>query len=78
MSRGKWYLIYNYDVLYGDGSMCIPEEYRIPLEATTEDEAIAEAKTKWENLDTFKNKYEKKYHSEEKPYGPNVVHEIPL
>lgn len=70
MNRGEWYLMYSYDVLYGD-EMSSPRERKVSLEATTQSAAIAEAKTKWENLTTFKGE-------EEKPYYPYVVYKIPL
>ena len=40
MKKGKWYLVHGYDIF-------TLEDEDIPLKATTEKEAIAEAKAKW-------------------------------
>jgi len=43
MNRGKWYFVYSWRTYGGTW-----EDMEIPLNATTEDEAIAEAKPKWD------------------------------
>lgn len=48
MNRGKWYLVYTYLDTFGSGLAGTTEHEEIPLKATLEDEAIAEAKMIWE------------------------------
>lgn len=53
MNRGKWYLVYTYTNemeagTFRDGI----EDAEVPLNATTEDEAVAEGKAKWDVVET--------------------------
>ncbi|MEK7465610.1 MAG: hypothetical protein AAB631_02430 [Patescibacteria group bacterium] len=48
MNHGKWYLVYSWNDTFGGGLGGTWEDKEIPLKAITEDEAIAEAKSKWE------------------------------
>ena len=56
MNRGKWYLVYTTEDIMESHAMstCIKHE-EVPLDATTEDEAFAEAKKKWFDIETKAN-----------------------
>jgi len=86
MNRGKWYLAFTW---HNDFEPCggVTEHEEIPLKATTEDEAIAEAKAKEkERVTTARTEWEKqgKKWGVTKPgskYAPNdlcVIYKIPL
>jgi hypothetical protein len=48
MNKGKWYLVYDWFDSSWDGPHGTWEKMEIPLKAGTEEEAIAEAKSKWD------------------------------
>jgi len=48
MHRGKWYFVYTYRDTFGGGLAGTIEHEEIPLKATNENAAIAEAKPMWD------------------------------
>ncbi len=90
MNRGRWYFVYDYHDAYGSGKFGSgSDEYKeVLLDAATEEEAIAEAKTK---LDEMVAKAKANWENQKKtwahppaspfadgPWNPRVIYKIPL
>ena len=88
MNRGKWYFAYTYRDTFGGGLAGTTEHDEIPLKATTEDEAITEAKGIWEKKVALARAYwekrKKKWTTppaspfEDGPHTPRVIYKISL
>ena len=88
MNRGKWYFVYTYRDTFGGGLAGTIEHEEIPLKATTEDGAIAEAKTIWEKKTAEARTYWEKQKKErtptpaspleDGPHTPRVIYKISL
>ena len=79
---GKWYFMYTETTLWGGGEFSTCNLWKISLKASNKDEAIIEARTKWEKIKTEweekKHKREYKEDFEYMFYDPCVVSPIPL
>jgi hypothetical protein len=88
MNRGTWYLMYDWNDTFGGGLAGAWEYKEIPLEASTEDEAIAKAETIWQQKVNEAVAYWKKQkreweHPPESPFrdgptNPRVIYKISL
>ena len=88
MNRGRWYFVYTYRVTFGGSLAGTIEHEEIPLQATTEDEALAEAKKIWGNkiaeARVYWEKQKKEWATppaspfEDGPYTPRVIYKILL
>ena len=89
MSRKRWYLVYTHTNemeagTFRDGI----EDVEVVLKATTEDEAVVEAKAKWDEIETAsKARWEEQKRTwahppasstEWGPRDPRVIHKISL
>lgn len=89
MSQKKWYLVYTHTNemeagTFRDGI----EDVEVALKATTEDEAVAEAKAKWDEIETAsKARWEEQKRTwvhppasptEWGPRNPRVIYKISL
>ena len=89
MNRGKWYLVYTWQNWMEAGTFRDGiEEKEIPLNATTEDEAIAEAQAKWKGIIAEAKAWWEKQQAEWKhppqaifddvPPCPRIIYKFPL
>lgn len=88
MKRGKWYFVYTYTDMFGGGLAGTTEHEEVPLQATTEDAAVAEAKIMWDekvaeakaNWEVQKKKWAHPNPSPftDGPIDPRVIYKIPL
>jgi hypothetical protein len=76
MSRGTWLLIYtDFDKLENRDPV---QENRKALSATTEQEAVREAKAQWSTIASKKYKGYGMWEETEYPHSPRLRYEVPL
>lgn len=87
MKRGKWFFAYDWNDTFGGGLGGTWEVNEIPLNATTEDEAVEEAKAVWakkqeEAIASWKKKstwaHPPKTAFDDGPSRPRVIYKIEL
>lgn len=87
MKNGKWFFAYDWNDAYGGGLSGTWEVEEIPLNATTEDEAVEEAKTVWakkqeEAIASWKKKstwaHAPKTAFDDGPLNPRVIYKIEM
>ena len=89
MNPGRWYLVYTHtNEMEADMFDPVIEDVKIVLRATTESEAVTEAKSKWDEIETAsKARWEEQRRmlvhppaspTERGPRDPRVIYKIPL